>query len=107
MRMAKLNHTFGEISKQQFSDAVSEFIDKASSFNSISCIDQGIKTLSIMYVSLDDSIQKESLSLFKQAVAFQIDFERSHGEEHKYNIDSVDIRSDLSIESALSHEMIN
>lgn len=104
--MMKLNKTFGDFSQQQFSEQVDDFLSQANEAKSIDCIDQGIKTLSIMYVSLDEKDQQSALEQFKKAIEYQVNFEIAHCKECKYNIDSIDTRSEISINLAMSHELI-
>ena len=68
------------------------------------CLNQGIKTLSIMFLSIDlpSLMSREQLN---EAVSIVIEKEKKQGLVC-YNNDDVLTRTDLALDCALSHEMI-
>jgi hypothetical protein len=103
--MIKLKNTFGNMSTDQFSSEVLVFLKTTRETTSTEAINQGIKALSIMFLNIKDK-NDQCIKLFRSSIKAQIDFERNNKLAFFYNSDSVDIRSDLSLESALSHERL-
>jgi hypothetical protein len=106
MVMTQIKKTFGTITPQQFINEVDTFIDLSHSIKNIECLNQGVKTLSIMYISLSciDSNQQDQCDLYyKKAIQIQIDIEKTFNALN-FNIDDLSIRAELAKESAFSHE---
>lgn len=104
--MIKLNNTFGNLTTEQFSLEVLVFLKGSRQTTSPEPIEQGIKALSIMFLGLQDK-NDQCLKLFKAAIDAQIEFEKKYCTELLYSTDCVETRFELSLESALSHEIIS
>lgn len=100
-----IRNSLGKHTTDSFIKNYIEFISNINPNLPSSCIQQGIKTLSIIYLSLDNESQKKVDSFFLKAIEKQIDFEKGKN-ELSYNTDDLEVRKKIAINSALSHEKI-
>lgn len=106
--MTRIKKTFGIISPQQFLNEVENFLNLSKTMSDLNCLNQGIKTLSIMFISLDmsDESQQPACEVaYESAIQAQINIEKSQNSLN-FNIDNKAMRAELAKEAAFSHEYI-
>lgn len=100
-----MRNSLGKHSVNSFIENYDDFILNINPNIPSPCIKQGIKALSIMYLSLDNESQEKVDSFFLKAIEKQIEIEKAKN-ELSYNTDDIQVRKDIEINSAISHESI-